>query len=251
MKRRILFLILIFSITASCSGVDYYLEETRPTSSKTPADYYIVNGERYYPLPDSMGYAETGKASWYGKNFHGQPTSSGEKYDMYKKTAAHKTLPLGTYVKVVNLENNKSTIVRINDRGPFVNGRIIDLSYSAAKEIDMVVAGIADVKVIALGKEIGDARSQNGSSPMLDIEDFETGEFTVQVGAFKDKNNALNLAERLKADFDYVNIMEYSDKDHQVFFRVHVSKSTALSRAGEFKKKLEDMGFTDAFILRI
>lgn len=255
-------LLLISSfITVSCARGGRYIQVIGPTPSKTaplpeeakktPADYYVVDGERYYPLPDAMGFIETGKASWYGKDFHGRPTSSGETYDMYKKTAAHKTLPLGTYVKVLNLQNNESTIVRINDRGPFVNGRIIDLSYGAAQEIHMAVPGLADVKVIALGKEIGEASSENGYTPILDIKDFETGEFTVQVGAFKNKNNALNLAARLRVIYDYVNIMEYIDEDNQVFFRVHVSKATTLTKAGEFKKKLEDMGFTEAFVLRI
>jgi rare lipoprotein A len=107
------------------------------------------------------------------------------------------------------------------------------------------------VKIIALGKEIGETVSGDESTPKLDIEDFETGEFTVQVGAFKNKNNALNLAKRLRVIFDYVNIMEYLDKDDQRFFRLHVSISTTLVKAGEIEKRLEDMGFTDAFILRL
>lgn len=251
MKNRILFLFIISLITTSCSGVDYYLEKPRSVSSKTQADYYIVNGVRYYPLPDSLGFIETGKASWYGEDFHGRPTSSGEIYDMYKKTAAHKTLPLGTYVKVINLENNESTIVRINDRGPFVKDRIIDLSYGAAKEIHMDVAGLADVQVIALGKDTGDLADENGSAPVLDLKEFETGVFTVQVGAFTDKNNALVLAEQLRPNFDYVNIMEYSDKENRIFFRVHVSKSTTLARAEESKKRLENIGFSEAFVLRL
>jgi len=260
MKRLIIFLLFPLILT-SCVGGRPYVEVIGPVPSKaasgpekakkTPADYYIVNGERYYPLPDSLGFAETGKASWYGEDFHGRPTSSGETYDMYKKTAAHKTLPLGTYVKVINLENNESTIVRINDRGPFVKSRIIDLSYGAAKEIHMAESGLANVHVIALGKEIGEMTSGNGAAPVLDLKDFETGEFTVQVGAFKDRNNALHLAERLRADFNCVNIMEYIGKDNRVFYRVHVSKSTALSRADEIEKRLEAMGFTEAFILRI
>jgi rare lipoprotein A len=261
MKVRTLFIFAIPFMMASCISSRSYVEVIEPATSttasrqenakKTPDDYYIVNGERYYPLPDSMGFVETGKASWYGEDFHGRPTSSGERYDMYKKTAAHKTLPLGTYVKVVNLENNESSIVRINDRGPFVKGRIIDLSYGAAMEIGMADEGLADVKVIALGKELGEVSSENGASLVLDLKDFETGEFTIQVGAFRDRNNALNLAERLRGDFDYVNIMEYTDRDNQVFFRVHVSRSSTLVRAGELQERLEDMGFTEAFVLRI
>jgi len=248
-------------IMASCISAGSNVEILGPAPSgtasreknmeKPPCDFYIVNGERYYPLPDSMGFVETGRASWYGEDFHGRPTSSGETYDMYKKTAAHKTLPLGTYVKVVNLDNNKSSIVRINDRGPFVKGRVIDLSYGAAKEIGMADAGLADVKVIALGREIQDASAASGASPVLDLNDFETGEFTVQVGAFMDRNNALKLVERLRTDFDYVNIMEYTDKNGQVFFRVHVSKSTTLVRAGVVQKRLENIGFTESFVLRI
>jgi rare lipoprotein A len=262
MKRLNLILLITPFIMVSCiSGRDHVTVISPAPSSKTttlpkvektvPSNFYIVNGERYYPLPDSLGFIETGKASWYGEDFHGKPTSSGETYDMYKKTAAHKTLPLGTYVQVINLENNESIIVRINDRGPFVKGRIIDLSYGAAKEIGMAVPGLADVKVIALTKAIGEAQSEGGYKPLLDLKEFENGEFTVQVGAFKNKTNALNLAERLKIKFNYVNIMEYLDKDNQVFFRVHVSKSPTLAKAGEFEKRLEEMGFTEAFILRI
>jgi rare lipoprotein A len=261
MKTWILFFLIFPFTLCSCINGKYYLETTAPADtsynlpkkegSSAAGNYYIVNGERYYPLPDSLGFIETGKASWYGEAFHGRPTSSGETYDMYKMTAAHKTLPLGTYVKVVNLNNNESIIVRINDRGPFVKGRIIDLSYSAADELHMAVPGLADVKVIALGREIGETAMETGTSPLLDLEKFETGEFTVQVGAFKEKNNALKLADRFKKDFDYVNITEYTDKDNKTFFRVHISKSTTLARAGEIEKKLEEMGFSESFILRL
>jgi rare lipoprotein A len=261
MKIRTLILLIIFFFVVSCAGKRPHMEVIGPPTPgtatlpgetrKTPGASYIVNGERYYPLPEALGFIETGKASWYGTDFHGRPTSSGETYDMYKKTAAHKTLPLGTYVRVLNLGNNESTIVRINDRGPFVKGRIIDLSYSAAKDLHMAVPGLADVKVIALGKEIGDASPENGDAPLLDLREFETGEFTVQVGAFRDKKNAVNLADRLKSKFDYVNVMEYIDENNREFFRVHVSRATSLAKAGEFEKKLEDMGFIDAFVLRI
>jgi|WetSurMetagenome_2_1015567.scaffolds.fasta_scaffold05588_6 rare lipoprotein A len=255
MRNRLLFLLTLTFMVSACAG--HYAEIAGPGTETTekcpgvPLDSYVVNGERYYPLPDSMGFMETGKASWYGIDFHGKPTSSGETYDMNKKTAAHKTLPLGTYVKVLNLGNNESTIVRINDRGPFVKGRIIDLSLSAAEDIHMASPGLAEVKVIALGREIGEIPGEAGVTPVLDLRDFETGEFTVQIGAFRDKNNALNLAERLKPKFDYVNIVEYVDGRNQTFFRVHISKSTSLAKAGEFEKRLEEMGFTGAFVLRI
>jgi rare lipoprotein A len=108
---------------------------------------YEVFGQRYVTKASSRGHVERGKASWYGKKFHGRKTSSGERYDMYQMTAAHKTLPLPTYALVTNLENGRSTTVKVNDRGPFVGNRIIDLSYAAAKRLDMVHAGTAMVEV--------------------------------------------------------------------------------------------------------
>ena len=252
MKSHFCLCLILILFLSSCARERYYFRI--PPSAERADDIagsYVVNGEHYYPLPDSMGFIETGKASWYGENFHGRPTSSGEIFDMNKKTAAHKTLPFYTYVKVLNLENNESTVVRINDRGPFVKGRIIGLSYGAAKEIHMTVQGLADVKVIAFGKKIGELKSENGSKPLLDIKDFETGEFTVQVGAFQDRNNAFNLAERLRVIFDYVNIIKHVDKNNNTIFRLHVSKSDTLAKAGEIEKRLEDMGFTEAFIVRM
>ena len=111
---------------------------------------YKVFGKKYKTLRTHVGYAEEGIASWYGKKFHGRLTSSREVYNMYKLTAAHKTLPIPCYAKVTNLINNKSIVVRINDRGPFKKGRIIDLSYAAAKKLDIVSKGTAKVYVEAI-----------------------------------------------------------------------------------------------------
>lgn len=212
---------------------------------------YEVNGERYYPLTKADGFVQYGKASWYGEKFHGRPTSSGEVFDMHRKSAAHKTLPLGTYVSVLNLSNKKQSVVRINDRGPFVKGRIIDLSYAAAREIDLVRSGLTDVKIVALGKEIGRLKTASGPRPVVELADLERGEFTIQVGAFQDKENALRLADRLKVVFDYVHIAVYMDEDQRTFYKVQVSRSKTLTQAGEIEKRLEDMGFTEAFIVRI
>lgn len=261
MKRLIFTYLLALSFLISCASRTPYLEVIKPVPSKTaglpkgPIDKipgsYVVNGERYYPLPDAHGFVQTGKASWYGKKFQGRPTANGEIYDMYKKSAAHKTLPLGTYVKVLNLSNKKHAIMRINDRGPFVKGRIIDLSYASAKEIGLIGPGIVDVRVTALGKVMGQQESKNGPKPLVELKEIEKGEFTVQIGAFKDKNNARRLADRLKVIFDYVNITKYMDENTVTLFRLHVSKSTTLTQAGKLEKKLEDMGFTGAFIVRI
>ncbi|MBI70794.1 MAG: hypothetical protein CME29_03610 [Gemmatimonadetes bacterium] len=113
-------------------------------------DSYEEFGERYKVLQSSNGFREKGLASWYGIDFHGRDTSSGEVYDMYEMTAAHKTLPLPTYVRVSNLDNGRSSIVRVNDRGPFIEGRIIDLSYAAAYRLGITGPGTANVEIIAL-----------------------------------------------------------------------------------------------------
>ena len=212
---------------------------------------YVVNGERYYPLSQADGFVQYGKASWYGKKFHGRPTASGERFNMYKKSAAHKTLPIGTHVLVLNLANKKSSVVRVNDRGPFVKGRIIDLSYAAAKEIGLVGPGVVRVKIVALGKEVGRLQSDSGSRPLVELRDMEKGEFTIQVGAFGDRENALTVADRLKVIFDYVHIAVDMDHDKKTLYKVQVSRSKTLTQAGKIEKKLEEMGFTKAFIVRI
>ena len=213
---------------------------------------YVINGERYYPLPDAEGFVQSGKASWYGRKFHGRPTASGEVFDMNKKSAAHKTLPMGTYVKVVNLFNKKELIVRINDRGPFVKGRIIDLSRAAAREIGLIGPGVAGVKIVALGREVDRLTSRSGTTrPVVEIEDVNRGEFTLQVGAFRDRHNALRLADRLKVIFDHVEISSYDDHAEQKIYRVWVSRSKTLIKAGEVKKRIEDMGFEEVFIVNL
>ena len=123
--------------------------------SRTPGNprFYDMFGERYYVLRNTEGYSERGVASWYGDPFHGNPTASGESYDMYALTAAHKTLPLPTDVEVTNLRNGKTIVVRVNDRGPFFEDRIIDLSYAAAKALDLVApgTGLVEVRVVGTG----------------------------------------------------------------------------------------------------
>jgi rare lipoprotein A len=131
-------------------------------------------------MPAPAGYTEEGNASWYGAPFHGRRASNGEVYDMYKLTAAHRTLPFETIVRVTNMGNSKSTIVRITDRGPFVDNRIIDLSLAAAREIESVGPGVVPVRVEVL-------------SPGIDP---TSGFFTVQVGAFRDRENAERLRQR-------------------------------------------------------
>jgi rare lipoprotein A len=224
------------------------LPETEKTKISKP---YVVNGVRYYPLPDAYGFVEYGKASWYGKDFHGRPTSSGEIYNMYGRTAAHKLLPLDTVVKVTNLANQKTIVLPVNDRGPFVKGRVIDLSYGAARDLDMIGPGVVDVKVEALAREAGNVKGRDGFMPLIEVQDFRRGEFTVQVGAFESQQNALKLAERLRESLDEVRVTAYEDGKGKTFHRVQISKSETLDQAEAMEKKLEAMGFADAFKVRM
>jgi rare lipoprotein A len=216
-----------------------------------PSRPYVVNGVRYYPLPDEHGFVQTGKASWYGGKFHGRTTSSGEIYDMHAMTAAHKTLPLGTVVHVENLVNGKSTVVRINDRGPFVKGRIIDLSYGAAKEIGLVGPGVSEVRVTALGRQVGAVESRGKLIPVVETQDLRGGEFAVQVGAFLEKRNATELARRLEVLFEHVTVTKYIDEQSRILHRVRVSKAGTLEEAERLEQKLKEIGFEGAFIVKI
>ena len=259
-KPVILRLSLLLCLTSCACGRHYNIPVEYPSKKlivlpgKTEGrgfKPYIINGEKYYPLPDSEGFVQYGKASWYGEEFHCRPTSSGEIFDMYRKSAAHKTLPLGTYVKAVNLSNNKEIVVRINDRGPFVKGRIIDLSYAAAKEIGLTGPGVAEVMIAALGRGVGEIESPLGVKPVVEITDLSRGEFTIQVGAFKSKKNALRLSDQMKVIFDYVDVAVCDDKDKGPIYRVRVSKSKTLTEAEKIEKELEANGFEEAFIISL
>ena len=161
-SSKIIISLLAMFIIASCSstaknsshttkrGHKGAVPEDLPLSKSGNPAKYVVFGKTYQPMSTSKGYREKGMASWYGDKFHGKPTSSGTPYDMHAYTAAHKTLPIPTYVVVTNTETNKSITVLVNDRGPFVKGRIIDLSFAAAKELDVVQKGTAPVIVEAL-----------------------------------------------------------------------------------------------------
>jgi rare lipoprotein A len=168
-----------------------------PRSKRGNPVSYEVFGKRYHLLATAEGYKERGVASWYGPDFHSRPTSSGEPYDMYAMTAAHKTLPIPAYARVTNLSNGRQVIVRINDRGPFVANRIIDLSYTAAHKLDMWRAGTAfvEVEVITPGTTADIARDIAPPQPIS----LSAPTLYLQVGAFGVAENAANLAARLRA----------------------------------------------------
>jgi rare lipoprotein A len=206
---------------------------------------YKVLGKWYQPLPHSTGFRQSGIASWYGEDFHGKKTSSGEIYDMHAMTAAHKTLPLGTYVRVHNLENNRKVDVRVNDRGPFVHDRIIDLSYAAANEIGIVGPGTARVEILALGTPSG---TDGGSGPVYVVGDYYTGNFTFQVGAFVIRENAERQMRALEKKYRNAHITIY-DRGDKIFYRVRVGKFTSLEEAVAQERNLVQDGFPDAFLV--
>jgi rare lipoprotein A len=184
-------------------------------------------------MPPPSGYTEEGNASWYGVPFHGRHASNGEIYDMYKLTAAHRTLPFETMVRVTNLNNGKSTVVRITDRGPFVENRIIDLSLAAAREIESEVPGIVPVRVEVLGSV-----------------DLTAGFFTVQVGAFRERANAERLRDRLNSFYSPIFLQQYDSADG-VLYRVRVGKISGEDAARDFSDQLRDReGFTP-FVTRL
>ncbi|MEW6263604.1 MAG: septal ring lytic transglycosylase RlpA family protein [Thermodesulfobacteriota bacterium] len=219
-------------------------EATYPRSGKS----YVINGQRYYILASAKGYSEEGDASWYGRDFHGRKTSSGERYNMYDLTAAHKTLPLNTWVKVINLENHRDVTVRINDRGPFVRGRIIDLSFTGARELGMAEAGTAQVRIEALGT--AEERIVNGrpTTVLVQPDNYTEGRFAIQVGSFKNQENARNLMEKLGRVFGPVNIVAF-DRGDAVFYRVQVADEPNLERARDLQTRLESHGFRDCFVV--
>ena len=207
---------------------------------------YVVFGKRYYVMDSARGYQEVGDASWYGKKFHGRRTSSGETYDMYDMTAAHKKLPLPTYVRVKNLENGRSIIVKVNDRGPFHENRIIDLSYVAALKLDIVKKGTARVEVTAI--DPGSPRRQASREQRTPIKTPTTQSrsgFFIQAGSFSSSTNASNLKNKIS---DYtahlVSVIPVTLQD-KTWYRVLVGPVSNAKIANDIVYKLEQMGITE------
>jgi len=216
------------------------------TSGPQPKPYYVL-GKWYQPIADATGFVQYGKASWYGKKFHGRKTSNGETYDMYGVSAAHKTLPMNTWVRVTNLENNRELDVRVNDRGPFVTGRIIDLSYGAAQKLGVVGPGTAEVQVVALGRAVGRS-SAGGNRPTYAPVNYQTGNFTFQVGAFREKSNAEALKKRLAVKYKNAHILA-EDRGEGLFYKVRVGQFLSLDQAESGRRLLMSDGFDNPFIV--
>ena len=229
-------------ILSACGGKK---PATPPEGGRTKGSQkpYTVMGKRYEPLKTHVGFTQEGVASWYGKDFHGKKTSNGEIYDMHAMTAAHKTLPLGVFVKVRNKDNGKETVVRVNDRGPFVKNRIIDLSYSAAKTLGVDAKGTAPVRIEALGYK---ASGEGYQAP----ETYDSGNYSVQVGSFKDQQNARRLSVEMKKLHGSSEVKSAIVNGEQ-FYRVLAGVFTSLQSAEEAEQRFADQGYAGSFAVAI
>lgn len=220
-------------------------EPLAPYGNQSP---YEVFGKRYYVLPSRSGYVERGIASWYGTKFHGRLTSTREPFDMYQFTAAHKTLPLPSYARVTRLDNGRSVVVRINDRGPFVGDRLIDLSYAAAVKLDMHLIGTAPVEVRVLEPESrAPPPPQPVPRPLPTVEPQDAS--WIQVGAFSARENAIAYRARLRAaGFSKVRVFRARLHDG-VVWRVRIGPLDGQT-ADAVRQRLLDRGFEQPRLIR-
>jgi len=279
MKKNIIQLtaLLCFVLCMSCMSKKV-IQSSPPLRCQYGNPYQIKN-QWYYPMTHVNYFEQKGIASWYGKKFHGRKTSNGETYNMYAISAAHKTLPLGTYVKVYNLENKKCLTVRINDRGPFIKGRIIDLSYGAARRLGIVQKGTANVfirtvtessklaqlkkrKKNKIGKQtkrviqakhlrkmkpIKESRSQKKSRNKP--QELINGNcFQIQVGAFGNRQNAVSLCNRLKPLYNDSHVMLSQNGEKQLYL-VMIGNCMPQHKARYVERQLGNHGFQDAFVV--
>ncbi|HUQ11238.1 MAG TPA: septal ring lytic transglycosylase RlpA family protein [Steroidobacteraceae bacterium] len=245
--------------------------EPRGTRGNPP--FYEVFGKRYHVMTSAVGWVERGTASWYGPGFHAASTSLGEPYDMYGMTAAHKTLPIPAYAEVTNLRNGRKVVVRINDRGPFVGDRIIDLSYTAAAKLDMLTAGTAPVEVRVISTSAAPGAAGAGSAqppvmpaapatppvpatappePQVTVVNAPAAQVSsvmfIQAGVFADHENARRRVETLlAAGLELASLDELSGS--RTLHRVRVGPFATVEEFDQAMKRLREMGIRDARLL--
>ena len=241
-----------------------------PRGRRGNPPFYEVFGKRYYVMAESDGWVERGTASWYGPGFHAASTSLGERYDMYAMTAAHKTLPIPCYAEVTNLRNGRKVVVRINDRGPFVGDRIIDLSYTAAAKLDMLLAGTApvEVRVITPGGP-GSAAPPTlpaapppavlptaavmppPPAPTVTVVNAPAGAapMFIQAGVFSDHENARRRVESLLASGIELASLDEIPRTERTLHRVRVGPFASVEEFDLNMKRLRELGINDARLL--
>jgi rare lipoprotein A len=219
-----------------------------PRSKYGNMAHYEVFGKRYYTMSSSRGYVEKGIASWYGTKFHGRKTSSGEKYDMYAMTAAHKTLPLPTYVQVTNLNNGRKIVVKVNDRGPFHGNRLIDLSYAAATKLGIIAkgTGLVEVKAITPGEQIA---SESVPVAPLNYPVTSPASMYLQVGAFRSAYSADQLKQKIQNQIGDAVLIMPLDKPEGSIYRVRIGPLVSVEYADKLAGDLVGLGFNDAHVV--
>ncbi len=203
-------------------------------------------GKNYTVMDSSHGYQERGVASWYGKKFHGRMTSSQEPYDMYAMTAAHKELPLPTYVRVRNLKNNRSIIVRVNDRGPFIDNRLIDLSYSAALKLDMVRDGTSLVEVTAISF---DSPAPRAAASTVTKSTAVDSKLFIQVGAFGDRDNAERRFRLLRNNGFGQAFVHKDTRQNPALYRIRIGPIAEVSQYDTLIGRLHDIGISETHLI--
>jgi rare lipoprotein A len=205
---------------------------------------YTIRGIRYQPLKTGKGFSDKGHASWYGQKFHGHLTANGEIYDMYQMSAAHKTLPLPSFVRVTNLTNGKQVVVRVNDRGPFHSGRVIDLSYAAALKLDVLKTGTTDVKLDVIHVDKA-GKMTVGRFPTISnkIPSMTNQQVYIQVAALQNKNQIDKLASGLKVLYQH----SYKTKFEKGIYKLHLGPIKNELEADELLIELKNNDYPDAY----
>ncbi len=257
MHGRITLLVTLALVLAGCAGdryarhrdsappvhvsVDHIpdaVPRVEPRSKYGNPESYVVKGRRYRVRKSAAGYVARGIASWYGTKFHGYRTASGETYDMYAMTAAHRTLPLPTYVEVTNLDNGRRVVVRVNDRGPFHDNRIIDLSYAAARKLGMIETGTAPVEVRAIDPKA--PRRTASARPGYTL--------YLQAGAFASRTNAERLRRRLLAVVRG-HPVDTARSHRDGLYRVRIGPLSSVELADRLAQRLSSLGITEPHVV--
>lgn len=240
LKMKVAFIISLLLCISGCASILSWLSPapTEPPKPKSlEAKSYTVKGRTYYPLLSANGYEERGIASWYGPSCHGRKTACGQTFDMYKASAAHRILPLDTRITVTNIENNKTISLIVNDRGPFVPGRVLDLSYGAAKQLAITDKGLARVVIKTSGKVKGQRKN--------DL----MGNFFIHIGAFEKRSDADGLItdmKLLKYKKSMIEIVE-TENNNETFWHVKYGPFKSMSAANKAHSLIQQ-DYPSAFV---
>ena len=217
---------------------------------------YREKGRKYKVLTSNRGYKKRGIASWYGPNFNGQETACGEIYDMFDFTAAHKTLPMPSYLRVTNLKNGQSVVVKVNDRGPFISNRIIDLSYAAARAINMLEEGTAFVELVNITQSEAARtinhrnKSKMSKERIAGIVKFNSNKIYLQIGAFKEKNNAFKMQQRISSEGIKNVYVKKSRMKRQVLYRVQIGPIKTIDKYDQIANLLASLSLDMNLVTR-